>query len=140
VSWRTWLNVRSRSPPLLEYGKDLRQTVQELRSLSIELLLSSHTQIQQKCDTIGPLFCPFSPLTPRTNGGLSPIVSAKAYHMAKRRVGYSTRRHMLGPCAQRRCYPTGRRTYRPSVTSWLSIKLLSLSLSVVTTYQWTPQD
>ncbi len=65
--------------------------------MSIELLLSSHTQIQQKCDTIGPLFCPFSPLTPRTNGGLSPIVSAKAYHMAKRRVGYSTRRHMLEP-------------------------------------------
>ena len=27
--------------------------------------------------------------------------------------GYSTRRHMLVPCAQRRCYPTGRCTYRP---------------------------
>jgi hypothetical protein len=31
------------------------------------------------------------------------------------------------PCAQKRCYPTGRCAYRPSVTSLLSIKLLSLS-------------
>ena len=31
------------------------------------------------------------------------------------------------PYAQRRCYPTGRSTYRPSVTSRLSMKLVSLS-------------
>ena len=40
----------------------------------------------------------------------------------------STRRHMLGPCAQRRCQPTGRCTYRPSAPSSLLIKLQSLSL------------
>jgi hypothetical protein len=39
-------------PPLLERSKDLRQRVQEICCLSIEL--RSHTQIQQKCDTIGP--------------------------------------------------------------------------------------
>ena len=35
----------------------------------------------------------------------------------QRELGHSTRRHLLGPCAQRRCYPTGRCTNRPSVTS-----------------------
>ena len=32
------------------------------------------------------------------------------------------------PCAQRRCYPTGRCTHRPSVTSWSSKNLLLLLL------------
>jgi hypothetical protein len=33
------------------------------------------------------------------------------------------------PCAQRRCYPTGRCAYRPSVNSWMLIKTSLLSLS-----------
>jgi hypothetical protein len=36
---------------------------------------------------------------------------------------------MRGPCAQRRCYPTGRCAYRHPVTSRLSVKLLSLLLA-----------
>ena len=64
----------------------------------------------------------------RTDGGLSPLVSARRATRPKGEWGYSTRRLCWSPCAQRRCYPTGLCAYRPSVTSRLSINFLSLSL------------
>ena len=40
-----------------------------------------------------------------------------ACHMAKWRAGIVLAGICWSPCAQRRCYPTGRCAYRPSVTS-----------------------
>jgi hypothetical protein len=37
-----------------------------------------------------------------------PPCARQGFPHGKPESGFSTRRHMLGPCAKRRCYPTGR--------------------------------
>ena len=70
----------------------------------------------------------------RTDRGLSPLVSAHppgGPHGQTESGGIELAVICWSPCAQRRCYPTGRYAYRPSVTFSLPIKLHSLSLSFI---------
>jgi hypothetical protein len=54
------------------------------------------------------------------------LVLAKACHMAKRRLGYSTRRHMLEPVRPEAVLPD-RALYLPTLSHFLIVNITSLS-------------
>ena len=60
----------------------------------------------------------------------SPLVSAKACHMAKRKVGVKALAVICwSPCVQRRCCPTGRYLCLPTFSHFLIFNKASLYLS-----------
>jgi hypothetical protein len=60
---------------------------------------------------------------------LVPLVPAKVCHMAKRRVGYSTRRHMLEPVLLEAVLPD-RALYLPTFSHFLIVNKTALYLSL----------
>ena len=101
-------------------------TVSAIGKIEIKLYYSvwiSNMKLMLLVKTLAVLlfspFLSFSPLSAVCNFSSLPSLSFLSPFSRK----------CWSPCAQGRCHPTRRCTCRPSVTSWLSIKLLSLSLS-----------